>query len=147
MAAHEEQQHAPQRGMADAAGSVSDVSQGGMGTGLGTDSGRRLLDDLDGTIAALQGGVETVPLESAAGLVGRLQADLTALGAPELHEVARSLGALQQALVTQQLDGAGPLIARLAAQVGDVAAQAPDVVRERLQTLAALLTNAGEQLR
>jgi hypothetical protein len=118
-----------------------------MGAGLGTDRGRHLLDNVDGVIAALQGGASTVPLESAAGLVARLQADLGALGAPAVRPVTQTLGQLQQALVTQQLDGAGPLLARLAAQVDDVAAQAPEVVRERLQTLSALLTSASEQLR
>jgi hypothetical protein len=135
------------RGMADASASTSDVAQGGMGAGLGTDRGRHLLDNVDGTIAALQGGLTSVPLESAAGLVARLHADLSALGAPEVRPVTQTLGQLQQALVTQQLDGAGPLLARLAAQVDDVAAQAPDAVRERLQTLSALLTSASEQLR
>lgn len=124
-----------------------DVAQGGMGQGMGTGAGNAILGDVDGVINALQGGLTAVPLESAAGLVGRIQSGLQSIGAPGVREVAQSLGQLQQALVTRQLDGAGPLLARLATQVTDVADQNPGMVGDRLRTLSGLLTSASEQLR
>ena len=123
-----------------------DIPQGGMGPGLGGGTGDALLNDVDGVIGALQGGVTAVPVETAAGLVARIQTDLMRSGTPALHEVAQSLGQLQQALISGQLEGAGALLARLSAQVEQVAGQAPEPVGERLRTLASLLTDASEQL-
>ena len=127
--------------------SSDDVARGGMGAGLGDGPGGALLGDVDGVINALQGGITAVPLESAAGLVGRIQGALQGLGAPGVHEVAQSLGTLQQSLVTQRFDDVGGLLARLAAQVMDVAEQHPGMLRNRLRTLSGLLTSASEQVR
>jgi hypothetical protein len=124
-----------------------DVAQGGMGEGLQAGTSGQLVGDVDGVINALQGGLTAVPLEAAAGLVGRIQSALQGIGTPGVRDVAQSLGALQQALTTGQLDGAGPLLARLSAQVMDVAGEVPGVIGDRLRTLSGLLTNASEQLR
>lgn len=126
---------------------AGDVAQGGMGEGLGTGIGDAILGNVDGVLHALQGGLESVPLETAAGLVGRIQSGLQGLGAPGVRDVAQSLGELQQALVTRRLDGAGALLARLATQVTDVADQQPGAVGARLRTLSGLLTDASERLR
>jgi hypothetical protein len=124
-----------------------DVSQGGMGAGSGSTAGNALLGDAQAVMQVLSGGLTSVPLEAAAGLVGRVQRTLQGLGTPGVQEVAQSLGQLQQALVTRQLDDAGGLLSRLAAQTMDVAEQQRGFVGERLRSLSGLLTRGSEQLR
>lgn len=126
---------------------AGDVSQAGMGAGAGNDVTARLTGDVDAVIAALQGGVDAVPIETAAGLVARTRLDLQTIGVAGAQEVSVSLGALHDVLVSGRLEEAGPLLARLSAQVGDVAGRMPEDVGERLRTLAALLTDAGERTR
>lgn len=148
MSEHRDTQPDQHRTMQDAgtAPAEQDVAAGGMGPGLAGGSAGSLLGDLSGTLGALSGGLTAVPLETAAGLVGRLQTTLQGIGAPGVHEVAQSLGQLQQALVTRQLDGAGGLLARLAAQTMDVAEQNPGFVGDRLRTLSGMLTQGSERL-
>ena len=125
-----------------------DIPQGGLGDGTSgvTAGGDGILSDVGAVTNALQGGLTSVPLETAAGLVGRIQLALQNSGSAGTQEIARSLGQLQQALTTGQLDGAGALLGRLATQTEDVAAQAPGAVGGSLRTLAGLLTSASQQL-
>jgi hypothetical protein len=135
--------------MADASGSTSDdVSQGGMGAGLGTDRGRRLLDDVDGVIAALQGGVEHGAARVGGAGWWRGCRRTSARSARPSCAPWRAAGArCSRRSSPSSSTGRARCSRALAAQVDDVAAQARTCVRERLQTLSALLTNAGEQLR
>jgi hypothetical protein len=125
-----------------------DVSQGGLGAGTSgpTAGGDGILADVGAVTNALQGGLTSVPLETAAGLVGRIQLALQSSGSAGTQAVATSLGQLQQALTTGQLDGAGALLGRLATQTEEVATQAPGAVGGSLRTLAGLLSGASKQL-
>jgi hypothetical protein len=105
--------------------------------------------DLDDTIAALEGGLTTLSIDSALRIVRLWEETLRGSDHAELHPLAELLGELHDALSADRLDG--PAIGDLLVQLGEgTAAAAEDTEDDRLgptlERLGTILTAAGASL-
>lgn len=101
--------------------------------------------ELDQTIAALQGGLTSVPPETAVSVIGSFEQQAQGLGASEL---ASSLSNLKQLLTSgnasaQELSQA---LSQLGSQTSVIASGAEPDVANKLQQLGELLSSAGQSL-
>jgi hypothetical protein len=105
--------------------------------------------DLDDTIAALEGGLTTVSIDSALRIVRLWEETLRGSDRAELHPLAELLSELHDALSVDRLDG--PAIGDLLVQLGEgTTAAAADAMDDRvgptLERLGTILTAAGTSL-
>lgn len=105
--------------------------------------------DLDTTIAALEGGIGTLTPSAGIRTIRVWEDTLTNADQPELHTIASLLGELREALERDDLDAAtiGDLLLRLGDRTTAVATEAADArYTPNLEHLATLLTRAGRTL-
>ncbi|MGV0024948.1 hypothetical protein [Phormidesmis priestleyi] len=96
--------------------------------------------DLDSTIAALQGGLTSLPPEAAVGAIESWQQQLQGT------EIAETLGQLKQALTAGGGSSIGSLLADLGSQTSAAAGSASGDAASKLQQLGQLLAQAGSSI-
>ncbi len=98
--------------------------------------------DLDSTIAALQGGITSLPPEAAVGAIEGWQSQLQGT------EIAETLGQLKMALEGSGTGGSsiGGLLSDLGSQTTTSAGTVTGDAMSKLQQLGQLLSQAGSSL-
>lgn len=101
--------------------------------------------ELDQTIAALQGGLTSVPPETAVSVISSFEQQAQGLGASEL---ASGLTNLKQLLTSGNASGAeiGQALSQLGSQTSAIASGADPAFADKLQQLGELLSSAGQSL-
>ncbi len=105
--------------------------------------------DLDQTVAALEGGYDTLAPRTAISVITTWYDTLKNSDRSDLHVIAQLLGELRDALGRDTLDGPaiGDLLLRLGDQTTAAAATASDArLTPRLEHLGTILTRAGNAL-
>ncbi len=105
--------------------------------------------DLDTTIAALEGGVTSLAPQTALKVIQVWEDTLRNSEDERLHGIGNLLNELRDALEPDRLDGSriGGLMLRLGNQTAEAAADADDArMTPRVETLATLLQRAGRAL-
>lgn len=102
---------------------------------------------IDRTLSVLGGGLSGLAPESALHSIETWEAELQAVGRPELLNIARDLAALRTHL-NGDLDGnaIGRLLVRLGEQTTTISGQAEDGLQGKLHHLGELLARAGNVL-
>ncbi|KAM3090136.1 hypothetical protein ACKFKG_30715 [Phormidesmis sp. 146-35] len=96
--------------------------------------------DLDSTIAALQGGLTSLPPEAAVGAIESWQQQLQGT------EIAETLGELKQALTAGGGASISEILADLGSQTSSAAGSASGDAASKLQQLGQLLSQAGSSI-
>lgn len=103
---------------------------------------------IDDTTSALKGGLTSIPLDVAAGVISKWQSTLQGSGSPALESIATDLGMLSDHLSGGTADGAsiGQLLSGLGDKVSAAASTQSGVVMSSLTQLGSALSSAGSQL-
>lgn len=99
--------------------------------------------NIDATIAALEGGITTIPVEQAMSVLEAWQQDLQGLA------IADDLGELKDALRKEKsADAIANLLTRLGGDTSsELTIDTSEEVAAKIRQLASLLTQAGAELR
>lgn len=101
--------------------------------------------ELDQTIAALQGGLTSVPPATALSVIESFEQQVQGIGA---SEISSHLSTLKELLTSGNATGSdiGQVLTQLGAQTMNAASSADANVSNKLQQLSQLLTEAGNSL-
>ncbi len=123
-------------------GAVTGGATGGEAIDAPSGDATAVEPSVEGTIALLEGGLESLPTEAAIENIQGWQQRLSSLDDPDLDPMVNTLERLAEALQSNSAD-AGALVAQLGQQTTEVAGGLEGAQAETLMRLGELLSQAG----